>query len=84
MRRERLDWLIPMHEAHLREVLREWGSPLHRRRPHASLSPGIPQPLPDADPLTVTRHCLPEHTEVIATPLLCGLHHEYRLARRAA
>jgi putative transposase len=53
-------------------------------RPHASLGPGFPHPLPDADQLVSTGHRLPEHTEVIATPILGGLHHEYRLARRAA
>jgi hypothetical protein len=31
-----------------------------------------------------TGHCLPEHTEVIATPILGELHHEYCFARRAA
>ena len=49
IRRECLDWLIPMHEAHLRRALREWVAHYNRGRPHASLGPGIPQPLPDAD-----------------------------------
>ena len=84
IRRECLDWLIPMHEAHLRRALREWVAHYNRGRPHASLGPGIPQPVPDADQLTSAGHRLPEHTEVIATPILGGLHHEYRLARRAA
>ena len=84
IRRECLDWLIPMHEVHLRWVLREWVAHYNRGRPHASLGPGIPQPLPDVDQPVATGHRLPEQTEVTATPILGGLHHEYRLARRAA
>jgi putative transposase len=83
IRRECLDWLIPMHEAHLRRALGEWVPHYNRGRPHASLGPGIPQPVPDADQLTSTGHRLPDHTKVLATPILGGLHHEYRLARRA-
>jgi transposase InsO family protein len=84
MRRECLDWVIPIHEAHLRRVLREWVPHYNRGRPHASLGPGIPHPLPEANRLVSAGHRLPEHTEVIATPILGGLHHEYRLARHAA
>ena len=84
IRRECLDWLIPMHEAHLRRALREWVAHYNRGRPHASLGPGLPQPFPDTDQPVAAGHRLPEHTEVIATPILGGLHHEYRLARRAA
>jgi hypothetical protein len=40
--------------------------------------------LPEADHLASTGHCVPEHMEVIATPILGGLHHEYHLARQAA
>ena len=74
IRRECLDWLIPMHEAHLRRALGEWVPHYNRGRPHASLGPGIPQPVPDADQLTSTGHRLPNHTEVIATPILGRLH----------
>ena len=84
LRRECLDWLIPIHEGHLRLVLGEWMTHYNRGRPHASLGPGIPEPVPDADQVTCTGHRLPAHTAVIATPILGGLHHEYRLARRAA
>ena len=84
MRRECLDWVIPIHEAHLRRVLREWVPHYNRGRPHASLGPGIPHPLPEANRLVSAGHRLPEHTEVIATAILGGLHDEYRLARHAA
>jgi hypothetical protein len=65
-------------------LLREWVRHSNRGRPHASLGPGIPHPSPEADQLVLTGDRLPEHTEVIAAPILGGLHHEYRLARRAA
>jgi putative transposase len=84
LRRECLDWLIPIHETHLRSILREWVTHYNRGRPHARLGPGIPEPLPEGNQLVSTGHRLPEHTEVIATPILGGLHHEYRLARHAA
>jgi putative transposase len=84
LRRECLDWLIPIHEGHLRLILREWVTHYNRGRPHASLGPGIPDPLPEENPLVVTGYRLPDHTEVIATPILGGLHHEYRLELHAA
>jgi hypothetical protein len=49
---------------------------------HASLGPGIPDPLPEATVLP-TGHHLAQHTQVIATPILNGLHHEYPLAEAA-
>ena len=84
MRRECLDWLIPIHEGHLRWILREWVIHYNRGRPHASLGPGIPDPLSELNQLVSTGHHLPEHAQVIASPILGGLHHEYRLARDAA
>ena len=84
MRRECLDWLIPIHEGHLRWILRDWVIHYNRGRPHASLGPGIPDPLSERNQLVSTGHRLPEHARVIATPILGGLHHEYRLVRDAA
>jgi hypothetical protein len=81
MRRECLDWLIPIHEGHLRCILRDCVTHYNRGRPHASLGPGIPDPLVEANQRMLTGHRLPEHGRVIATPILGGLHHEYRLAR---
>jgi transposase InsO family protein len=43
-RRECLDYLIPLHERHLRKILAEWVPHYNRGRPHASLGPGIPEP----------------------------------------
>lgn len=84
MRRACLDWLIPIHEGHLRSILHEWVTHCNRGRPHASLGPGIPDPLAERKQPVSTRHRLPEHGRVIATPILGGLHHEYHLAQEAA
>ena len=84
MRRECLDWLIPLNERHLRWILREWVTHYNRGRPHASLGPGMPDPSPELNQLVSAGHHLPERCRVVATPILNGLHHEYRLAREAA
>ena len=84
MRRECLDWLIPFHEGHLRWILREWVAHYNRGRPHASLGPGIPDPLSDRKQTLSTGHRLPESGRVIETAILGGLHHEYHLAQEAA
>ena len=44
MRREYLDFLIPLGRAHLRRVLKEWGRRSNRGHPHARLGPEIPDP----------------------------------------
>jgi putative transposase len=84
MRRECLDWLIPLNKRHLRWILREWVTHYNRGRPHASLGPGIPESSPELIRPVPAGHHLPEHCRVVATPILGGLHHEYRLAREAA
>src|SRR5262249_44473926 len=43
IRRECLDFVIPMNERHLRAVLRDWCFHYNRGRPHASLGPSIPE-----------------------------------------
>ena len=42
IRRECLDWMIPMSEAHLRSILREWVAHYNAGRPHSALGPGVP------------------------------------------
>jgi hypothetical protein len=44
IRRECLDFLIPLNERHLRGILKEWAAHYNKDRPHASLGPGIPEP----------------------------------------
>ncbi len=83
MRRECLDFMIPLNGRHLRRIVREWVSHYNRGRPHSSLGPGIPDPRSEP-PNRARRHCIEEGERVISTPILSGLHHEYTLERTAA
>jgi putative transposase len=85
LRRECLDFLIPLTEHHLRLLIVEWVRHYNTGRPHMALGPGIPQPLM-ARPalLQEDRHVLPNHLGVVAHPVLGGLHHDYALKTRAA
>ena len=85
LRRECLDFVIPLNERHLYGILKEWVTHYNAGRPHMSLGPGIPQSilaLPVA--LQAQRHGLPSGQGVVSRPILNGLHHDYRLAKRAA
>ena len=83
IRRECLDWMILLNEAHLRRVLREWVTYYNRGRPHA-------RAWARAFPMALTScRCgvaigFARATAVVAAPILGGLHHEYRLEPRAA
>ena len=81
IRRECLDWMIPCNEDHLRRVLGQWVAHYNRGRPHTSLGPGIPNP-PNLAPVQ-TGHRIRDGHRVVTTPILGGLHHEYRLERAA-
>ena len=83
IRRECLDWMIPVGERHVRRILREWVRHYNRGRPHSSLGPGIPEPI-QAIPASVHRHKLPKGYCVGANSVLGGLHHEYSLEKEAA
>jgi putative transposase len=84
LRRECLDWIIPLSEGHLSKVLASWMAHYNRGRPHSSLGPGIPDPRLVDLPVKPCRHRLPVGHRVVATPILGGLHHEYSLHRLAA
>ena len=43
-RRECLDFVIPLHESHIRMILKPCVAHFNRGRPHSSLGPGIPEP----------------------------------------
>ena len=44
IRRECLDWLIPLSESHLRSILKSWIPHYNTGRPHMALGPGVPDP----------------------------------------
>jgi transposase InsO family protein len=85
LRRECLDYLIPLSAPHVGRVLTQWVRHYNAGRPHMALGPGIPQPhaaLPM--PLQAHRHRLPSHLRVVVRSVLGGLHHEYELVERVA
>jgi transposase InsO family protein len=79
IRRECLDWLIPLSESHLRSILKYWIAHYNSGRPHMALGPGVPNPPSgvqhSAEPKS--RHRLRENRIVRAHSILGGLHHEY-------
>ena len=74
IRRECLDYLIPMNETHLKRIVREFVTYYNRGRPHTALGPGLPEPNQAAVPAT----------EFTKTPVLSGLHYDYRLEKEVA
>jgi putative transposase len=85
LRRECLDFVIPLTEHHLRRLLHEWAAHYNTGRPHMSLGPGHPQcssSLPAL--LCAHRHRWPKPYHVVARPILGGSHHDYRLESQAA
>ncbi|MDH3770587.1 MAG: integrase core domain-containing protein [Nitrospirota bacterium] len=85
LRRECLDYLIPLTENHLCRLLKTWLTHYNQGRPHSSIGPGIPDP-PAGLPVTPQehRHRIPGHLKVVSHPVLGGLHHEYGLETKAA
>jgi len=85
LRRECLDWIIPLSKEHLRKTLRSWLFHYNRSRPHSSLGPGIPNPPPNF-PINLQRHRhrFDRTSRIVARSVLNGLHHEYSLVARAA
>jgi transposase InsO family protein len=80
IRRECMDYLIPLGERHLYKSLAEWIGHFNAARPHSALAPGIPDPpitLPAK--LQLQRHKLPSGSRLTTRPVLGGLHHEYAL-----
>lgn len=85
VRRECLDFIIPLSETHLRRLLAEWVTHYNRGRPHSSLGPGIPDSREKSSTcVNIRRHHLPVDCHVRAKDVLHGLHHEYWLEKDAA
>ena len=85
IRRECLDFMIPLSERHLLRLLKIWRDHYNHSRPHLGLDAGIPSPpvgLPA--PLYTSRHRLPAELTVTSCPVLGGLHHHYGLTACAA
>jgi putative transposase len=86
IRRECLDWLIPLSESHLRSILTSWVDHYNHGRPHMALGPGVPDPPSAVAQLAtqLSRHRIGEHLVVHAQSVLGGLHHEYSLVPELA
>ena len=82
IRRECLDWLIPVSAPHLRAILTCWVAHYNQGRAHSSLGPGVPGPPRELAkvPGSESRHRLAAGALVRVQSVLGGLHHEYSLA----
>jgi transposase InsO family protein len=74
VRRECLDHLLILGEAHLRRILREYVTYFNHDRPHQ----GLEQRVPDETVACLARAEL--ESSVRAVPILGGLHHTYQRA----
>src|ERR1017187_2956317 len=86
VRRECLDFMIPLNERHLQMTLGSWVTHYNKGRPHSSLGPEIPEnfseaPVPRPE---IHGHKLPHDCEIRAADILGGLHHEYWLEQHVA
>jgi len=84
IRRECLDFVIPLNDRLLRSLLKEWVIHYNQGRPHSSLGPGIPDPVSCSLRAPPCGHHIPSGHRVVAKAVLSGLHHEYSLERLAA
>jgi transposase InsO family protein len=84
LRRELLDWMIPLSENHLRRLLQIWLAHYNGGRPHMSLGPAVSDPPPGIPvSLRSVPHSIASDVQVVSRPLLGGLHHEYSLMAHA-
>src|SRR6266436_2230097 len=79
VRRECLDYVIPLSEKHLRKTLREWVSHYNHGRPHSALGPGIPSDVNEHSRRFAPharRHELPSDARITTRDILGGLHQD--------
>jgi transposase InsO family protein len=72
VRRECLDHVIILGQRHLQSVLREYVACFNTSRPHQGIQQTVPAPAPE--------ETLGPAGNVVALPVLNGLHHDYRRA----
>jgi putative transposase len=72
VRQECLDHLLILHERQFQRILKGYVASFNQARPHQ----GIQQQIPDSS--GSSRATAQAGTRVIAMPILCGLHHDYR------
>ncbi len=73
IRRECVDHIVILSEAHVRRVLMEYVRYFNQSRPHQGINQQVPEPDESSGPpMTAT-------SKVIAFPVLGGLHHAYRM-----
>lgn len=74
VRRECLDHILVVSEAHLRRMLTEYVAYFNHARPHQGIDQGIPGSKASVHP------GVGDPSKVVAFPVLGGLHHDYRRA----
>jgi putative transposase len=83
IRRECLDYLIPLNETDLKRTLREWVRHYNCGRPHQSLGPGFPDPNERKLQADDDHKPASPKGRVLAKSILGGLHQEYRWSNAA-
>ncbi|MBA3975675.1 MAG: hypothetical protein C0504_15830 [Candidatus Solibacter sp.] len=76
IRRQCLDFFIPIIERHLGRIVSEFVNHYGCGRPHSAFGPAIPQPSQAKVPAGPHGHKLPAGYRGEATPAPGGLHHE--------
>lgn len=74
VRRECLDHLLILSEAHLRRMMRAYVDYFNHARPHQGLGQRLPMPFVRSSVL------LSSPEKVVSTAILGGLHHDYQIA----
>ncbi len=79
VRRECLDWMSLLSEAHLRSILREWVAHLNGERPQSALGAGAPGPTAESapSPKPESRRRWTPGALARVKSMLGGLHAEY-------